>query len=147
MSGAASRRAVLFGAGAVGAAGVLAACGADEAVLPPAVTPPPPVSQATGPGPATPEGIPVDQVPVGGGVIDNGRRVVVTQPEAGQFRAFDPTCTHESCLVTSVRNGLIECSCHGSQFRIADGSVARGPANRALSQRTATVQDGVVVIS
>ena len=72
---------------------------------------------------------------------------MVTQPIAGEFRAFDPTCTHEACLVTMVSNGVIVCPCHHSEYRIADGSVARGPAVRALTKKTATVQDGKVVIS
>jgi Rieske Fe-S protein len=141
--------------GAVGAAGVLAACGGDDPQTPPAA----PGSTADGggattsptaggaPQPGAPDGIPADSVPVGGGVIDSNRRVVVTQPTAGQFRAFDATCTHEFCLVSSVDGGLITCNCHGSQFRIEDGSVARGPAWQPLPSRNATVTDGVVVIS
>lgn len=156
VNGGASRRAVLLGAGAVGAAGVLAACaGGGE----PSGSPQPPAATTSGGGGTTmpapsgtsgtpaPEGIAVADVPVGGGHIDPARRVVVTQPEPGQFRAFDATCTHEFCMVSSVDAGLITCNCHGSQFRITDGSVARGPAIRSLDARTATVTDGVVVIS
>lgn len=145
MGGRTSRRTVLRGAGAVGAAGVLAACGDGE---PPQGAAQPSAGVTSRSGAATPGGsIPVDEIPVGGGVIDVPRRVVVTQPVAGQFRAFDTTCSHEGCLVTMIHNGLIECPCHGSQYRIADGSVARGPAPRALTSKTATVQDGMVVVS
>jgi Rieske Fe-S protein len=156
VNGGASRRAVLLGMGAVGAAGVLAACGGDDPQTPPAApggSTPDGGGATTSPtagGPAqrgAPDGIPVDSVPVGGGVVDPNRRVVVTQPTAGQFRAFDATCTHEFCLVTSVDGGLITCPCHGSQFRIEDGSVARGPARQPLPSRNATVTDGVIVIS
>lgn len=153
-NGGASRRAVLLGMGAVGAAGVLAACGGDESPTSSAA----PRSTPSGGGattsapadepaqPGAPDGIPAASVPVGGGVIDANRRVVVTQPVAGQFRAFDATCTHEFCMVTSVEAGLITCSCHFSQFRIEDGSVARGPAREPLPARNVTVTDGVVVI-
>jgi Rieske Fe-S protein len=89
----------------------------------------------------------VGEIPVGSGRIYSDRWVVVTQPDAGQFRAFDATCTHEGCMVTSVDANLINCICHGSQFRIADGSVARGPATSSLQARTATVTDDVIVIS
>lgn len=129
-----TRRAVLLGAGAVGAAGLLGACGGGE----------------PGSGGGTPSGpteIPVADIPVGGGVIRSGSRVVVTQPEAGQFQAFDAVCTHEGCIVTSVDAGLITCACHGSQFRIADGSVARGPSTRPLPAKTATVEGDTVVVA
>ena len=56
----------------------------------------------------------------------------MTQPETGKFRAFSAACTHQGCTVADVRNGTINCPCHGSAFKIADGSVANGPATRAL---------------
>lgn len=71
----------------------------------------------------------VDEVPVGGGVIIGN--VVVTQPEAGEFKAFSAVCTHAQCMVTRVDQS-IECPCHGSKFSLADGSVEQGPANDAL---------------
>ena len=150
-----TRRAVLLGAGAVGAVGVLAACGDSPTTPPPggaSVTaapsgsPSPSTSQKPASGPQS-EGIPVSQVPVGGGVIDTGRRVVVTQPEAGEFRAFDAICQHEFCLVSQIGDGLITCTCHGSQYHITDGSVARGPTTRGLPMRTATVDGDVIVVS
>lgn len=152
-AGRATRRAVLLGAGAAGVAGVLAACGAEGPTQPqippatmPATTPPVTPTAPRTPAPTGPDGIPVSQVPVGGGVIDTERRVVVTQPVAGEFRAFDAVCQHEFCLVSQIGDGLITCTCHGSQYRVDDGSVARGPATRGLPARTATVTDGVVVV-
>jgi Rieske Fe-S protein len=145
-----SRRTVLLGAGALGAAGVLAACGGDDPSGPPSTAP---GGGGTSPGPDTTtegaalDGIPVAQIPVGGGHIDFTRRVVVTQPEAGEFRAFEANCTHERCLITWVEDGLIHCPCHGSQFRIADGSVARGPATQPLPTRAITVDGDVIVIA
>ena len=41
-------------------------------------------------------------VPVGGGVILTKDEVVVTQPEAGTFKAFSAVCTHQGCLVGLV---------------------------------------------
>ena len=71
-------------------------------------------------------------IPVGGGTVFDQRRVVVTQPKQGTFKAFSAVCTHEGCLVSEVKNGTINCLCHGSRFKVADGSVATGPATRSL---------------
>lgn len=86
----------------------------------------------------------VDEVPVGGGVILAGHGVVVTQPEPGEFAAFDVTCPHLGCAVRAVAAGTISCFCHGSRFRIADGAVVGGPAPRPLPRRAITVSGGVV---
>src|SRR5438445_330336 len=67
-------------------------------------------------------------VPVGGGKVFADKQVVVTQPAQGTFAAFSAVCTHQGCTVDSVANGTINCPCHGSKFKIADGSVATGPA-------------------
>lgn len=82
-------------------------------------------------------------IPVGGGRIINGRWVV-TQPVKGTFRAFSAKCTHQGCAVATIRGGIINCPCHGSRFRIADGSVARGPATRPLARRKIKVSKGVI---
>jgi Rieske Fe-S protein len=84
-------------------------------------------------------------VPVGGGVfIKNGKIVanpgpqekltaVVTQPTAGDFKAFTTTCTHQQCTVGEIKDGTILCPCHGSTYSIKDGSVTGGPAPKALT--------------
>jgi Rieske Fe-S protein len=84
-------------------------------------------------------------VPVGGGVILEARKVVVTQPTEGQFRAFSAVCTHQSCTVASVRRGVISCPCHGSAFNVADGSVKNGPATRPLKEIAVAVDGDQVV--
>ncbi|MFF8840008.1 Rieske (2Fe-2S) protein [Streptomyces sp. NPDC015130] len=71
-------------------------------------------------------------IPVGGGTVFTEEKVVVTQPTAGEFKAFSAVCTHQGCLVNKVADGTIDCPCHGSKYRIADGSVAHGPATRPL---------------
>ncbi|MYR59943.1 Rieske 2Fe-2S domain-containing protein [Streptomyces sp. SID625] len=81
-----------------------------------------------------------DDIPVGGGKIFKEQRVVVTQPEKGQFRAFSAVCTHQGCTVASVENGTIACPCHGSMFHAADGSVAHGPASRPLAAKEIKVE-------
>ncbi|MET9562008.1 Rieske (2Fe-2S) protein [Streptomyces tauricus] len=78
-------------------------------------------------------------VPVGGGKIFKDEKVVVTQPEEGGFKAFSAVCTHQGCLVANVSDGTINCTCHGSRFRVADGSVAGGPAPKPLPAQQITV--------
>ena len=85
------------------------------------------------------------KVPVDGGVVLDGPQVVVTQPTSGTFKAFTAVCTHQQCLVGSVKNGLITCPCHGSQYSATDGSVQRGPAQAPLSEINVTVTNGKVV--
>ena len=71
-------------------------------------------------------------VPVGGGVIIEDPAVVITQPAAGEVKAFTAICTHQGCLVGSVANNEIICPCHGSRFSALDGSVITGPAQAPL---------------
>ncbi|WP_060885269.1 ubiquinol-cytochrome c reductase iron-sulfur subunit [Streptomyces caniscabiei] len=71
-------------------------------------------------------------IPVGGGRIFAERKVVVTQPQEGDFKAFSAICTHQGCIVSSVSDETIDCACHGSRFTITDGAVVRGPATQPL---------------
>ena len=141
-----TRRGVLRGAAVSGLAlPVLAACGGDEA----------------GPGSSAPEtssgngggagaSVPTTDVPVGSGTIvkDADENVfVVTQPAEGEFKAFSGICTHQKCPVTEVAGDEIVCSCHGSRYAVADGSVVGGPAPAPLPEFTATVEGDQVVVS
>lgn len=85
------------------------------------------------------------KVPVGGGVILQGPRIVVTQPTEGDFKAFTAVCTHMSCVVSSVKDDTISCACHGSAYSAADGSVKNGPATRPLREIAVSVEGGDVV--
>ena len=156
----ASRRAVLLGAGALGAAGVLAACGTDSRSATGGTDSPsttggtdspstsggtsggaPPVASTgagtTDAGAGSPA-IRAADIPVGGGKIFQDQEIVVTQPTAGHFMAFSAVCTHMGCLVTTVENSQIGCRCHMTEFSIADGSVTKGPAKKALAAKTVT---------
>lgn len=155
----ASRRNVLYGAAAAGVAvPVLAACGSsddsgDTAGSAPTASDPTtsaaPSSPATSAGTsAAPEGsIPTSEIPVGGGKIFAADKIVVTQPEAGDFKAFTAVCTHQGCVVASISSGKIQCPCHGSQYSISDGSVQGGPAPAPLSEKKVTVTGDSLVVS
>ena len=78
-------------------------------------------------------------VPVGGGMVFTDAKVVVTQPAKGEYKAFSAVCTHVGCLCNQVANGTINCPCHGSKFKITDGSVVAGPAPSPLPSVPITV--------
>ncbi|WP_431946483.1 Rieske (2Fe-2S) protein [Actinacidiphila sp. bgisy167] len=130
----------------------LAACGksGDESAPQGAATSaPPPSDPATAPASAKAEGeslVKTADVPVGGGTVITDRKVVVTQPQAGEFKAFSAVCTHQGCLVNNVSDGTINCPCHGSKFRITDASVAAGPAERPLPAESITEKDGEIFL-
>jgi Rieske Fe-S protein len=86
-------------------------------------------------------------VPEGGGAIFPRYGVVITQPVPGTFVGFDITCPHLGCAVRAVAAGTINCFCHGSRFRIADGTVAGGPAQQPLPRRAITVEDGLISLA
>ena len=84
------------------------------------------------------------KVPVNGGVILDAKKIVETQPTEGTFKAFTAVCTHQACLVGSVKDGVISCPCHGSAFSATDGSVQNGPATKPLGEIAISVQGGEV---
>jgi Rieske Fe-S protein len=86
----------------------------------------------------------VDDLPVGGGAILAAEKVVLTHPDQGTIRAFSVACTHQGCAVSEISDGTINCACHGSRFRVADGAVAAGPAKAPLAPVNVTVQDGEI---
>lgn len=90
---------------------------------------------------------PASAIPVGGGVIYDKAKVVVTQPTAGVYKAFDATCTHQKCLLASVKGGTINCACHGGKYSITDGSAVHLPAKTPLPPRTVTVTGGNVSVT
>ncbi|WP_341716805.1 Rieske (2Fe-2S) protein [Micromonospora sp. FIMYZ51] len=139
-----SRRALLAGAGAVGAAAVLAACGGgdDDGAAP--ASPGPAVTATGDAGGGDRQGSQslarTTDIPVGGGAVLAAQGIVVTQPSAGEFRGFDPKCPHQGCNVSNVEGGTINCVCHNSRFSITDGSVQSGPSPAPLAAKEVKVE-------
>ncbi|MEC3998577.1 Rieske (2Fe-2S) protein [Actinacidiphila sp. DG2A-62] len=162
-----TRRGVVAAAGGVGLAAVLAACGSDsdsdsdsdsKADSGADATPSGSSSDAgatpsaSGPTDASGGGggqalAKTTDIPVGGGKVFDAQKVVVTQPTAGQFKAFSAVCTHMGCSVSGVSDGVIVCPCHGSKFHVADGSVANGPATSPLPAKQVTVSGGEITLA
>ncbi|MFP5417291.1 MAG: Rieske (2Fe-2S) protein [Actinomycetes bacterium] len=91
--------------------------------------------------------VPASSIPVGSGRILDSASFVITQPEAGVFRAFNKMCTHQGCPVSAIEADEIHCRCHGARFSIADGSVTNGPATQPLRAATATLEGDQVMVS
>ncbi|MFD7326875.1 Rieske (2Fe-2S) protein [Streptomyces sp. NPDC059875] len=151
------RRTVLL-AGAGSVAALTTGCGSDgdsdggttAGPTTPGTTAAPTTSEPESPAPPpTPDEAlaTTSEIPVGGGTIFKEEKVVVTQPTAGDFKAFSAICTHQGCTVGKVENGTIDCPCHGSKFRIADGSVAAGPAPRPLPAEQITVSGDTITLA
>jgi nitrite reductase/ring-hydroxylating ferredoxin subunit len=166
----ASRRIVFHGLSALGVAAALAGCGGGEDSTPTATDPTPRESSSptegssprdSPPGSASPStaspstaepsgaGAEVlaatDEIPVGGGIVLAGRRIVITQPSAGRYEAFSAVCKHQGETVGSVQDNVITCPFHGSQYDAASGAVTRGPATSGLDPVRIRVRDGRIV--
>jgi Rieske Fe-S protein len=159
----ATRRGVLAGVGLVGLASAITACGAgassstavagNAATAPTAVSTAP-ASSAAGRGRAAGASTAraanvlaaTSQIPVGSGKIFTGPRVVVTQPTAGDFKAFSAVCTHMGCIVNQISDGTIDCPCHGSQYSITTGDVVAGPAPSPLPAKQIMVSGGSIFL-
>lgn len=140
-----SRRIVFQGLGALGVAAALAGCGdsGDGDSTSGDTTGGPETSPTDGPTSESPGGnnntggkelATTDEIPVGGGMILTDERIVITQPTAGEFKAFTAVCTHQGCTVSAVNDNVISCPCHGSQYDAASGDNIGGPAPAPLAE-------------
>ncbi|OPC81644.1 iron sulfur protein [Embleya scabrispora] len=132
-SAAPTRRIVLCGALVAAGGATLVACGGGDDAKDDA----PAADKVLGP---------VGDVPVGGGKVYDDAKVVVTQPTAGDFKAFSAVCTHQQCLVGSVSGGRIHCPCHNSDYDANTGAVLGGPAPRPLAAKPIAVTNGRIVL-
>jgi Rieske Fe-S protein len=146
-----TRRAVLAGTCGAACAAALTACSTYGASGPaPAPTAPADPTGAPSAGAPSAGGgalARTSEIPVGGGTVFPDQDIVITQPDAGEFRAFSATCTHQGCAVDAVSDGTINCPCHGSRFAVADGSVVDGPAESPLPEREIEVTGEEIVLA
>ena len=163
-----TRRSMLRAAGVVALAGAgvapLTGCAAESTSGAPSTTPSEPATSepafssptadATSAKPSAskaqaPKGpsVATSKVPVGGGVILADADYVVTQPSKGSYKAFSKICTHQGCPVAEVRDGVIHCNCHGSEYSIKDGSVTKPPAPKPLAEANTKVFEGEVYVT
>ncbi len=65
-----------------------------------------------------------------------------------RFFCVDARCTHAGAPLSegSLEGEVLTCPWHGSQFRISDGSVIRGPAENALQTYAVVVKDNWVFV-
>ncbi|MEV5619969.1 Rieske (2Fe-2S) protein [Streptomyces bacillaris] len=143
------RRTVVLAVGAVGAAAALTACGGSDGS----------VGGSGGTGGTDPVEQPgsggaggavlakTADIPEGGGMVFAAQKVVVTQPRAGEFKAFSATCTHQGCAVKDVTDNVITCPCHNSTFDAATGSPTGGPATQPLPARQISVEGGAITLA
>ncbi|GGY31081.1 Rieske (2Fe-2S) protein [Streptomyces djakartensis] len=150
-----ARRTVVAAAGAAGLAAALTACGgSDDSSGSVDSSGTAQGDQGAGGSPSSGGGAAAGNalastadIPEGGGKVFADQKVVVTQPTAGEFKAFSATCTHQGCAVKSIADGVINCPCHNSNFSITDGSVKSGPATKPLPAMKITVDGDSITLA
>jgi Rieske Fe-S protein len=141
-----SRRTVIMNAG-VAAAAVAGLSACTNYGTAPVTEPSAPATSGAATGEAS-EGLTAKaaDIPVGSGKIFPDAQAVITQPKAGEFKAFSSICTHQSCPVATVTD-TINCDCHGSKYSITDGSVVNPPAPQPLPAKTIKVDGDTLTVT
>lgn len=150
-----SRRTVVAAVGAAGLAVALTACGSDDDASGSSTE-----QGAAGGGATTEAGgssseagaggaalAKTADIPEGGGKVFSDEKVVVSQPTAGDYKAFSTICTHAKCPMTDLRGDTITCACHKSQFSVLDGSVKKGPATEPLEAKQISVAGDSITLA
>ncbi|MEV3970888.1 Rieske (2Fe-2S) protein [Streptomyces sp. NPDC050698] len=135
-----SRRTVVAAVGAAGLTVALTACGSDDKASDP----------STEQGGAGADGAALAKtadIPEGSGKIFKDEKVVVSQPAAGDYKAFSTICTHQKCPMVDLKDDIISCACHGSQFSVLDGSVKKGPAVEPLEAKQISVKGDSITLA
>jgi nitrite reductase/ring-hydroxylating ferredoxin subunit len=144
-----NRRTALTALGASAATVSLAACASEPQLA--ATTPPSATveTQTAEPAGSTLVIGKTSDVPVGGGTKFSvgDLTILVTQPKAGDYKAFDATCTHAGCIVNGIIDNEIACGCHGARYALDSGMVLAGPAKSALGKLTIEVVGEDLVLS
>ncbi|MEW2611673.1 Rieske (2Fe-2S) protein [Streptomyces sp. NPDC047880] len=150
-----SRRTVVAAVGAAGLTVALTACGSEDKASDPST------EQGAAGGGATNEGggsstgagaggaalAKTADIPAGSGKIFKDEKVVVSQPAAGDYKAFSTICTHQKCPMVDLKDDIISCACHGSEFSVLDGSVKKGPAVEPLEAKQISVKGDSITLA
>lgn len=144
-----SRRAFLGRGAVIGAVGVattVGLTGCTEDLQAEASAP----SQDPG-GSPTPA-LPAADLPVGGqaSVTIGGRTLLLHRESEDTVRAFSAVCTHQGCTVAPGQNRgqpTFACPCHGSHFDVATGVPYGGPAQKPLTEFTASVDGDMLMVT
>lgn len=150
-----SRRTVVAAVGAAGLTVALTACGSEDKASDPST------EQGAADGGATNEGggssagagaggaalAKTADIPEGSGKIFKDEKVVVSQPAAGDYKAFSTICTHQNCPMVDLKDDVISCTCHGSRFSVLDGSVKKGPAVKPLEAKEISVNGDSITLA
>lgn len=75
--------------------------------------------------------------------------VIITQPKAGVYRAFNATCTHMGALIGAIdqTGSTLICEAHGARFNSDSGKVTGGPAPKPLTKYTVTTTGTTLYIN
>ncbi|MDC0770604.1 Rieske (2Fe-2S) protein [Streptomyces sp. HD] len=145
-----SRRSVVAAVGAAGLAVALTACGSEDDASGSSTE-----QGAAGGGATSAAGggaggtalAKTADIPQGSGKVFSDQKVVVSQPAAGDFKAFSTICTHRDCPMIDLKEDTLSCSCHGSQFSVLDGSVKKGPATEPLAAKQISVSGDSITLA
>ncbi|MFI7243997.1 Rieske (2Fe-2S) protein [Streptomyces qinglanensis] len=130
----ATRRTVLCGAALAALGLTTAGCGGDSGKDTSGSAPDEPVELGD-----------AEAVPVGGAKLYAEQKVLVAQPEKGDFKGFSAICTHQGSVLGEIDGEVAVCPLHGSRFHVDSGKVAQGPATEALPAVPVKVEQGKLV--
>lgn len=87
-------------------------------------------------------------VPIKGGKTFSvgGKKILITQPKKGSFKAFLAVCTHQGGALDGALNNEISCNLHGAKFD-AETGMAKAVAPRALGKVKVSVAAGLVKVT
>lgn len=83
------------------------------------------------------------------GAEANGKKILIANV-GGTYYAIGDVCTHRACRLsggTLKENGVVECPCHGSNFDVKTGNVAKGPAKTPEQTFQLKVEKDDILIS
>jgi nitrite reductase/ring-hydroxylating ferredoxin subunit len=81
------------------------------------------------------------------GARADGMPVLVTRI-AGELNAIGDRCSHRGCMLHdgSLEGDTVVCRCHGSTFRLDDGSIVKGPATAPQPALDVRIENGEVQV-